>query len=91
MRYRSRQRSERTPRVFDPERLLGRNNGVGAGVTIISRFLNDETAATAIDYGPIAAGIALAIIAAVTGLGFRPSTKSSRSIVHTGNFWRADL
>jgi len=32
-------------------------------------FLNDESGATAIEYGLIAAGISLAIIAAVNGLG----------------------
>jgi pilus assembly protein Flp/PilA len=32
-------------------------------------FWNDESAATAIEYGLIAAGISLAIIAAVNGLG----------------------
>jgi pilus assembly protein Flp/PilA len=32
-------------------------------------FLNDETAATAIEYGLIAAGISVAIIVAVQGLG----------------------
>jgi pilus assembly protein Flp/PilA len=32
-------------------------------------FLSDETGATAIEYSLIAAGIALAIIAAVNGLG----------------------
>ena len=32
-------------------------------------FLNDQTGATAIEYGLIAAGISLAIIAAVNGLG----------------------
>ncbi len=35
----------------------------------IKRFLFDEAGATAIEYGLIAAGIALAIIAAVNGLG----------------------
>ncbi len=35
----------------------------------IKRFLNDESGATAIEYGLIAAGIALAIIAAVNALG----------------------
>jgi pilus assembly protein Flp/PilA len=34
-----------------------------------SRFLADQSAATAIEYGLIAAGISLAIIAAVNGLG----------------------
>jgi pilus assembly protein Flp/PilA len=33
------------------------------------KFRNDESGATAIEYGLIAAGIALAIIAAVNGLG----------------------
>jgi pilus assembly protein Flp/PilA len=32
-------------------------------------FLSDDTGATAIEYGLIAAGIALAIIAVVNGLG----------------------
>jgi pilus assembly protein Flp/PilA len=36
---------------------------------LFTRFLHDETAATAIEYGLIAAGIALAIIAAVNGVG----------------------
>lgn len=36
---------------------------------VILRFLNDQSGATAIEYGLIAAGIALAIIAAVNGLG----------------------
>ena len=44
-------------------------------MNIITRFLKDETAATAIEYGLIAAGIALAIIAAVNGLGAKLNTK----------------
>ena len=35
----------------------------------ISKFFSDESGATAIEYGLIAAGIALAIIAVVNGLG----------------------
>jgi pilus assembly protein Flp/PilA len=35
----------------------------------IARFLSDESGATAIEYGLIAAGIAVAIIAVVQGLG----------------------
>jgi len=42
---------------------------------LIYRFLKDETAATAIEYGLIAAGIALAIIAVVNGLGSKLNTK----------------
>jgi pilus assembly protein Flp/PilA len=36
---------------------------------ILKKFWADETAATAIEYGLIAAGISLAIIAVVNGLG----------------------
>ncbi|MES2195498.1 MAG: Flp family type IVb pilin [Pseudomonadota bacterium] len=36
---------------------------------LISQFLADQSGATAIEYGLIAAGISLAIIAAVNGLG----------------------
>ena len=39
------------------------------------RFLVDETGATAIEYGLIAAGISLAIIAVVNGLGSTLNTK----------------
>lgn len=41
----------------------------------IRKFLTDESGATAIEYGPIAAGIALAIIAAVNGLGTKLNSK----------------
>ncbi len=36
---------------------------------ILVRFFSDQSGATAIEYGLIAAGISLAIIAAVNGLG----------------------
>jgi pilus assembly protein Flp/PilA len=36
---------------------------------ILTRFLKDEKGATAIEYGLIAAGIAVAIIAVVQGVG----------------------
>jgi pilus assembly protein Flp/PilA len=36
---------------------------------IVSRFLRDESGATAIEYGLIAAGISVAIIAAVQAVG----------------------
>jgi pilus assembly protein Flp/PilA len=42
---------------------------------LFARFLNDESAATAIEYGLIAAGISLAIIAVVNGLGTNLNTK----------------
>jgi pilus assembly protein Flp/PilA len=37
--------------------------------TVFSRFFKDESGATAIEYGLIAAGISVAIIAVVQGLG----------------------
>jgi pilus assembly protein Flp/PilA len=42
---------------------------------MLQRFLNDESGATAIEYGLIAAGISLAIIAIVNGLGSNLKTK----------------
>ncbi|HEX3164072.1 MAG TPA: Flp family type IVb pilin [Pseudolabrys sp.] len=41
------------------------------------RFLNDESAATAIEYGLIAAGISVAVIAVVNGLGSNLNAKFS--------------
>ena len=41
------------------------------------RFVNDESAATAIEYGLIAAGISVAIIAVVNGLGSKLNAKFS--------------
>ena len=37
--------------------------------SMVLKFLSDESGATAIEYGLIAAGIALAIITVVTGVG----------------------
>jgi pilus assembly protein Flp/PilA len=42
---------------------------------LLARFVKDESGATAIEYGLIAAGISLAIIAAVNGLGTSLSAK----------------
>ena len=42
---------------------------------LIARFVKDESGATAIEYGLIAAGIAVAIITAVNGVGSSLSTK----------------
>ncbi|HKU09555.1 MAG TPA: Flp family type IVb pilin [Bradyrhizobium sp.] len=44
---------------------------------VFSKFLSDESGATAIEYGLIAAGISLAIIAAVNGLGTNLGQKFS--------------
>jgi pilus assembly protein Flp/PilA len=44
---------------------------------LIIRFLKDESAATSIEYGLIAAGIALAVIPVIIGLGTRVKTTFS--------------
>jgi pilus assembly protein Flp/PilA len=46
-----------------------------ANMKKFTAFLKDESGATAIEYGLIAAGISLAIIAAVNGLGISLNTK----------------
>jgi pilus assembly protein Flp/PilA len=45
--------------------------------TILARFVKDESGATAIEYGLIAAGISVAIIAVVQGLGTKLNTTFS--------------
>jgi pilus assembly protein Flp/PilA len=42
---------------------------------LVSRFIKDETGATAIEYGLIAAGISIVIITAVNGIGTTLTTK----------------
>ena len=42
--------------------------------TLLQRFVRDENGATAIEYGLIAAGIAVAIITVVQGLGSKLNT-----------------
>jgi pilus assembly protein Flp/PilA len=42
---------------------------------MLKEFIADESGATAIEYGLIAAGIAIAIITAVNGVGSKLSTK----------------
>jgi pilus assembly protein Flp/PilA len=44
---------------------------------LVARFVKDESGATAIEYGLIAAGISLAIIAVVNGLGSTMNAKFS--------------
>jgi len=41
---------------------------------LFARFLKDDSGATAIEYGLIAAGISVAIIAVVNGLGTKLNT-----------------
>ena len=47
---------------------------------LVSRFVKDESGATAIEYGLIAAGISVAIIAVVQGLGTK-----LKSDLHVGS------
>jgi pilus assembly protein Flp/PilA len=42
---------------------------------LFTRFLQDQSGATAIEYGLIAAGISIAIVAVVNGLGTNLNTK----------------
>ncbi|HEV3373033.1 MAG TPA: Flp family type IVb pilin [Xanthobacteraceae bacterium] len=42
---------------------------------LVKRFAKDESGATAIEYGLIAAGISVAIIAVVQGIGTNLNTK----------------
>lgn len=42
--------------------------------TLVSRFMKDQSGATAIEYGLIAAGISVAIIAVVNGIGTKLNT-----------------
>jgi pilus assembly protein Flp/PilA len=44
-------------------------------IALVRKFCADETGATAIEYGLIAAGISLAIIAVVNGIGAKLNTK----------------
>ena len=44
---------------------------------LIVRFLKDESGATAIEYGLIATGIAVAVIPVITGLGTKLKTTFS--------------
>jgi pilus assembly protein Flp/PilA len=46
-------------------------------MTLVIRFLKDENGATAIEYALIAAGIALAIITVVKGVGTKLNTTFS--------------
>ena len=43
-------------------------------MNLVMRFLRDEAAATAIEYGLIAAGISVSIIAVIQGIGSRLNT-----------------
>ena len=44
---------------------------------LVRRFVHDESGATAVEYGLVAAGISVAIIAVMQGLGSRLNTTFS--------------
>jgi pilus assembly protein Flp/PilA len=43
-------------------------------MTIVTKFVRDESGATAVEYGLIAAGISMSIIAVMHGLGSKLAT-----------------
>jgi pilus assembly protein Flp/PilA len=53
--------------------------------SLVKRFVKDESGATAIEYGLIAAGISVAIIAAVKGLGAQLNTTFSTVTTQLGS------
>jgi pilus assembly protein Flp/PilA len=59
--------------------VISKKQGDKPGVTMrkIVQFLTNESGATAIEYGLIAAGISIAIIAVVNGLGTQLNTTFS--------------
>ena len=52
---------------------------------LVTRFVSDESGATAIEYGLIAAGISVAIIAVVQGLGTKLTSTFSTISDKLGN------
>lgn len=63
--------ADTTQTVSCPEEKFG--NGSNTMGTTIRKFATDETGATAIEYGLIALGIAIAIVASVEALGISVS------------------
>jgi pilus assembly protein Flp/PilA len=57
------------------QKLPQRNVATGdVNMTMLAKFAKDESGATAIEYGLIAAGISVAIITVVAGLGSKLNT-----------------
>jgi pilus assembly protein Flp/PilA len=54
-------------------------------MSVLKRFLRDESGATAIEYGLIAAGISVAIIATVNSLGTQLKSTFSNVSSQLGN------
>jgi Flp pilus assembly pilin Flp len=73
------QRCERTRTLSIQNGWLGQNNGKGSRVNLTARSVNDDSAATAIEYGLVTVGMVVAIIAAVNGSGLKLNGNSPRS------------
>jgi pilus assembly protein Flp/PilA len=58
--------------AFSSRKMFGKRRG---SMRLLLNFLRDETGATAIEYGLIAAGISLAIISIINGIGTKLNTK----------------
>ncbi len=54
-------------------------------MSVFKRFLRDESGATAIEYGLIAAGISVAIIATVNALGTQLNSTFTNVSTQLGN------
>jgi pilus assembly protein Flp/PilA len=61
-------------RLADTSPVSSSSRETASLVALFRLFLKDESAATAIEYGVIAAGIAVAIIPVITGLGTKLKT-----------------
>jgi pilus assembly protein Flp/PilA len=61
--------------LFAPGERRGHQDRNNVMTHLIKAFIADESGATAIEYGLIAAGISLAIIASVNGLGTKLNTR----------------
>jgi len=60
---------------------LAKRDGRPSMVNEFRRFMQDQSGATAIEYGLVAAGIALAILPVITGIGTR--LKSTFTVLQT--------
>jgi pilus assembly protein Flp/PilA len=59
-------------------------------MSLLAKFLKDEVGATAIEYGLIAAGISVAIIATVQGLGTKLTSTFTTVRTRSTNLERSD-
>ena len=74
-------RATGSPRISSSLHLIQRENPM---TKFVSKFMSDESGATAIEYGLIAALIAVVIISAVTALGTTIKTKFNDVVTGMG-------